>query len=123
MALLERLCPRRDENPGPWKFCPGPDTFQAGRCSYCGGLAPEEFMRRVEEGEKVIPTDKSYKVYLSHGHEKFYYQHLSDEQKRRFVELLNEHKVRIDYPGYFYVRPYFVAGPPLSTVLKKGVSK
>lgn len=38
---------------------------------------------------------------------KFYFQHLSLEQKKRFVELLNQKKVNIGYPGRFYVLPYF----------------
>lgn len=39
---------------------------------------------------------------------KFYFQHLSEEQKRRFVELLNAKKLRLNYPGRFYRLPYFI---------------
>ena len=39
---------------------------------------------------------------------KFYFQHLSEDQMKRFVELLNENKLRLNYPGYFYRRPFFV---------------
>lgn len=38
---------------------------------------------------------------------KFYFQHLSKEQMVRFVELLNEKKMKVGYPGHFYVTPYF----------------
>lgn len=43
---------------------------------------------------------------------KFYFQHLSQEQKVRFVELLNEKKLNIGMPGHFYVRPYFCVPVP-----------
>lgn len=41
-------------------------------------------------------------------HSKFYFEHLSDAQKLRFIELLNEKKLRLEYPGYFYRLPFFV---------------
>lgn len=86
----------------------------------------------------LVPTDKNYKVYIrnlcgepfsrTYKHRgnkddseadwvwktdevpetKFYFQHLSDEQKRRFVELFNEKKLLIGYPGYFYRLPFFM---------------
>lgn len=40
---------------------------------------------------------------------KFYFEHLSDVQKQRFVELLNEGKLNLREPGYFYARPFFIA--------------
>jgi len=33
-------------------------------CAYCGSLDPEFFLKLVEEGCLVIPTDKTYKAYL-----------------------------------------------------------
>lgn len=38
---------------------------------------------------------------------KFYFQHLTPEGRTRFVELYNEKKMKIGYPGHFYTRPYF----------------
>lgn len=38
---------------------------------------------------------------------KFYFQHLSADQQRRFIELLNARKVKFGYPGHFYVLPFF----------------
>lgn len=38
---------------------------------------------------------------------KFYYQHLSDEQRARFIELVNDGTMKIGYPGHFYVLPFF----------------
>lgn len=40
---------------------------------------------------------------------KFYFEHLSDEQKEEFVELINKKKVKIGYPGHFYNLPFFVS--------------
>lgn len=41
---------------------------------------------------------------------KFYYQHLSSEQRDEFIELHNSRRMKISYPGRFYVLPFF-AGP------------
>lgn len=42
---------------------------------------------------------------------KFYFQHFTEEQCRRFIDLLNERKLKIGYPGHFYARPFFIAPP------------
>lgn len=31
---------------------------------------------------------------------------------KRFVELLNEKKLKLDYPGYFYRAPFFIVRQP-----------
>jgi hypothetical protein len=38
---------------------------------------------------------------------KFYFQHLSDVQKARFIELLNEKRVKFQGEMGFYVLPFF----------------
>lgn len=107
-----------------------------GSCKYCGSLNADIFMARLEAGNcSLDPTDKNYKVYIhNNGGEKFkqthsgkydplyeqwnwvtdeieqtkfYFEHLSEGQKQRFVELLNEGKIKLNYPGYFYNKPYF----------------
>ncbi|HET9554895.1 MAG TPA: hypothetical protein VFP50_18160 [Anaeromyxobacteraceae bacterium] len=40
---------------------------------------------------------------------KFYFQHLDEQQRRRFVELLNEKKMKLGYPGHFYRLPFFIS--------------
>jgi hypothetical protein len=45
-------------------------------------------------------------------HGKFYFQHLSQEQRTRFIELLNARKLTLGYPGGFYILPYFIAVKP-----------
>lgn len=39
---------------------------------------------------------------------KFYFQHFSPEQRKRFIVLLNEKKLKLNHPGYFYQLPFFV---------------
>lgn len=86
---------------------PKPDFWRAdGGCSYCGSISGDEFMRRAEAGDPLIPTDKSYKVYVG-DHTKFYFQHLSDEQRQRFVELYNQRQLKV-LDGGFYVLPFFM---------------
>lgn len=116
------LCPRREEAPHLASMFPGPDRYrrrgglvgQKRACSYCGSMPPDAFMAALREGAEIEPTDKSYKAYLttaSGERGKFYYQHLSEEQRHEFLALLNERPRRfaIGYPGHFYVLPFFLA--------------
>ncbi len=109
-------CSRRIE--GPFRYSEEEDRWgEDHTCSYCGSFDPGLLMSRLEAGDVELgPTDKSYKVYLKNaggeefrsGMAKFYFQHLSEEQARRFVELMNEKKLKVGEPGHFYVLPYFV---------------
>lgn len=90
-----------------------------GTCSYCGGLSEDKFFEAVEAGLEVTPTDKSYKAYVRGAPGgsptgKFYFQHLSEEGRRRFVDLLNSKTMKLATPGHFYVMPFFCqrANPP-----------
>jgi len=131
-----QLCPRRSEVPSNklnpdqdcWEFGHGLTGGNAERlltCSYCGSVHPDAFMEKVREGWVVGPTDKSYKAYLGkpaepypeghdmygypHDHDvaKFYYQHLSAEQREEFIALYNDKRMVVGYPGHFYSTPYF----------------
>lgn len=82
------------------------------RCSYCGSLSPEEFFKRVGDGQKVCPTDKSYKAYIGTDSAKFYFQHLTREDQQLFIDHINSGRMQLDAPGYFYIRPFFIAPPP-----------
>lgn len=81
-----------------------------GTCSYCGSISPGEFWRRVTAGYEVIPTDKNYKAYVRDGtrsENKFYFQHFDQQDKEKFVEVVNAGEMHIGYPGYFYRLPFF----------------
>lgn len=79
-------------------------------CSYCGSLHPDKFLEAVELGHEVGPTDKSYKAYIGHPHphSKFYFQHLNEAQRAKFIELYNKDVMKIGYPGWFYTTPFFI---------------
>jgi len=48
-----------------------------------------------------------------HGQEaKFYYQHLSESQRREFIDLVNSGQMSIGYPGHFYTLPFFCTRDP-----------
>lgn len=105
-------CPQR---PTSDVFVLLPEDDDQDRCSYCGSLGPDVFMNRLRAGDiEVVPTDKNYKVYVKNngGEElksvKFYFYHLSDEQKNEFIDLLNAKKLTIGSPGYFYALPFFI---------------
>jgi hypothetical protein len=106
------------EEIGDWDRVEGQDRWAqfhgdpAPRCSFCGSMKPELFMELVEAGERVVPTDKNYKAYAGPQGIKFYFQHLSMEQRRRFIHLLNEGQVQVSHPGHFYVVPFFCRANP-----------
>lgn len=95
---------------------------------------------------ELEPTDKSYKVYVANrgglpffqAHRtdndrsgdqanwtwavreiqqtKFYFQHLSTDQRKRFVELLNQRLLLIGPPGHFYRLPFFITNQPQAPI-------
>lgn len=74
-------------------------------------MTEERFMQEAQEGAELGPTDKSYKVYVklkNEKTEKFYFQHLSEENKKKFVDLINDKKLKIGFPGHFCVLPFFI---------------
>ena len=107
------ICPRRDEL-GNWSVfnLPEDDSTASGYCSFCGSMSQEDFFKKIEEGEELIPTDKNYKVYVGSAHHKFYFQHLDEDGRKRFVKLMNEPlattKLKFAAPGYFYTLPFFL---------------
>jgi hypothetical protein len=128
VILAEHKAKERQEAPGDF-YCPqrppnserytllGKDHWRDyNTCSYCGSFNPDEFMRGLELGElRLGPTDKNYKVYIhTPGGEqkKFYFEHLSTDQKKRFVELYNEKKLSFYMNSNFYVLPYFMVIAP-----------
>ena len=42
-------------------------------------------------------------------HDKFYFQHLSEEGKTEFLAMLNSSMANIGMPGHFYVLPFFAS--------------
>jgi hypothetical protein len=121
----EHRCPRRDEMGG--SVFPGPDWWNTDggiigalaqpHCSYCGSLHPVVFMDLIEAGVILSPTDKNYKVYLEDKErcgpngDKFYFQHLDEDQRTHFMVLLNADDLHFTAPGHFYVRPFFIPRP------------
>lgn len=105
---IDMKCPRRVEGASIFNY-PETDTWRPdGTCSYCGSISAERFFQAVEDGVEISPTDKSYKAYVKLPFfAKFYFQHLSDEDKTKFIKLANEHKFNLSVPGYFYTTPYF----------------
>jgi hypothetical protein len=76
------------------------------------GGAPfkQTFRNCYAEGEKPTctgPEDCTHWVTREIGETKFYFQHLSAEQQAAFIELYNSKRMKIGFPGHFYVRPFF----------------
>lgn len=137
MEAEQQTCPRRMSDWGPWERAENLDTWTTGHgvtgqdrvglsCSFCGSLHPDKFMELVRDSWVVGPTDKNYKAYLGRAaadndhagaeacsqEAKFYYQHLSAEQRAEFIELHNAGRMRIGYPGHLYTLPFFAGRGP-----------
>lgn len=113
-------CPRRMTEWGGWERKEGLDRYERGgglvgqrrSCSFCGSLPPGDFMEAVRAGAVLEPTDKPYKVYVGEPTTaKFYFQHLSEEQRREFFDLYVAEQINVGYPGHFYVLPFFMRRP------------
>ena len=113
----EFMCGRRMDGYPYAKALAGPDYWRFdGTCNYCGSLSPEQLFQAIEDECEIGPTDKDYKVYVEgekapkvRGAGKFYFQHLSETEQRKFIALLNLKKINFGHPGHFYVKPFFIA--------------
>ena len=54
------------------------------------------------------PDDCAHWVTRETDHTKFYFQHLTVEQRQRFVELYNERKIKYEKHGELYFWPFFM---------------
>lgn len=69
------------------------------------GKTPEQIAADLEDRwtSNELPRLKG-----DSGHQgKFYFQHLSSEQRAEFIALHNSRQMHVGYPGHFYVRPFF----------------
>lgn len=75
--------------------------------------ATPEFCERYDWQPWAEPRRPGERMYCTLGrngasiHAKFYFQHLDDAGRQRFVQLYNERKMNLGYPGHFYTRPFF----------------
>lgn len=125
MSTENHTCPRRIEDgthttDSPFTFAgPNKDTYTSGHgligqargCSYCGSMHPDDFMEAMRSGKELGVTNKNYKAYVATGDPnggKFYFQHLSAEQRTEFIQLLNDKQVVFEGGYGFEVLPYFI---------------
>lgn len=101
-------CPRRVEGPFTYNEREDDSDPDGVGCIYCGSMLEVPFFEAIAANEKLGPTDKSYKVYVTwKGRIKFYFQHLSEEGRKRFIEMMNAGTLNVGVPGHFYVLPFF----------------
>lgn len=123
------MCPRRNEVANPYSA--SDHWREDDTCSFCGSLNPELILEWMRTGQCSLgPTDKSYKVYIkktdgtkhSRGADKFYFMHFNEDQMQEFIRIYNlrPRPFEIDYPGKFYVLPYFVTYGPHEEVSTDG---
>ncbi len=92
------------------------DEIAAGKQRWIVDSRAAKAIRAVGErdgktGEQIIADLEAQWAALPHNPgrtvAKFYYQHLSEDQAREFVDLMNSGRMRIGYPGHLYVLPFF----------------
>lgn len=85
-------------------FEPGEDSWGAGRWVKVGRK-----QRRDLKRDGWVLGDYRYVMYAPRDtlHRKFYFQHLDESQRQRFIDLHNGGAMRLDFPGHFYCTPYF----------------
>lgn len=104
----EMQCPRRQEV---GFRVTDSDQWVEDKCSFCGSISPARLFQAIEAGATLTPTDKDYKVYVAGDgikHGKAYFQHFTKEDKQRFVDLFNAHKIDVGFPGHVYTLPFFM---------------
>lgn len=73
------------------------------RAAEAEGKTPEQVSEELNHAYRVQhPTADS-----AGQTAKFYYQHLSAEQQNEFIELYNERRMKVGYPGRLHVPPFF----------------
>ena len=106
----------RAENLDRWSRRMGFAKSRELACSFCGSMHPDRFMELMERDHTLGTTTKNYKAYVQEPMGKmigkFYYQHLSEEQRLQFIDMLNSNLVHIGAPGYFHVLPFFCRSNP-----------
>lgn len=122
---------------GPWEREEGLDKWHKNHldselrsCSFCGSVDPEQFLQGLDDGRfRIGTTDKDYKIYIMPSHAKCYFQHFDGEQRQRFIDIYNEHRLtpgrlfetHKDFDGSeiiftFSVLPFFMTkAPPSAT--------
>lgn len=80
----------------------------------------EGWVQITPENRSTLPLDEYQRKNYPDGHwvqlqprgpldrVKFYFQHLSEEEMQRFIDLYNARKIKLDHPGHFYVKPFFM---------------
>lgn len=112
-------CPRRAESVSHLSPPEADGWRPDGTCSYCGSMNPDDFMSAVKAGAVLGATDKNYKVYVdapTAGSWKFYFQHLSVDQQKEFVGLMNAKALKFSSERGFYVLPFFCQVRPAPVV-------
>ena len=97
-VFMERL------RKGDVSLCPTDKNYKV----YIRNKGGEQF-KRTYRIDDLSTTDRSKWIWTTDevNETKFYFEHLSEEHKNEFIAFMNDKKVSLDYPGYFYRMPFF----------------
>jgi hypothetical protein len=79
-----------------------------------GGDGFKQTFRNCPPSAACTPENCAHWVTRDHDNQKFYFEHLSVDQRKRFVELFNAQKLQFD-GGSFYTLPFFMVRLPSGT--------
>lgn len=98
------------------RWLAGFTTDEVRRAAEEQGETPEQYRAELQTvyERQVAPLNGSDKQV------KFYYQHLSEEQRGEFIDLHNNGRMMLGSPGHFYQPPFFTR-PATSSPNQNGV--
>jgi hypothetical protein len=76
--------------------------------SNAGGEPMRQTFRDCPRDATCTPDDCAHWTTRETHQQKFYFEHLSHEQRARFVELLNDRRLKFGDGESFYVLPFFM---------------
>lgn len=91
---------------------------KAHKARYLANFSNRELENSARSGNKTVEQlraelEQHYdreSAYLVEGSSrtKVYFQHLSEDQRRDFIELYNDRTMKLAAPGHFYTMPFFM---------------
>lgn len=101
-----------EPNPAELRVSAGANFDQSGQPGWkrIGDLTDDERAMVKRDGMGGRP-DSDWVMFAPRGptiHEKFYFQHLAVDERKRFVDLYNAKALKLAAPGYFYTLPFFM---------------
>ena len=101
-----------------------PGWLEVGSCSYCGSMEPAALFEAITGGAEIYATSRNNQLFVRYieidpetgrvgetptqAEGMFQFEHFSESERTKFVQLLNDEEITFGYPGHFTILPFFV---------------